>query len=254
MRSVVQIPRNTSLSWWRMSHSKKDFAISLLPWWTRCTSTFRKCWMVVPSDPPSHDGVMLWCWWERRMGCSGSESTSAAWMPEPRRMPIPCPVCRRPWRAWSAPDTFLVWTWRVGSGRLRWPRSPGSTLPLRWVAWAFTSFCACPMACVMLQQHFSASCRTAWGSWTSCMPWYTGDDVIVYSKTEEEHLVRLRTILERFMQHGLNLKPSKCNFFQTEISYLGHKVSVAGMEPGTKGLKGIAEIAPPPHTPRCASS
>ena len=32
---------------------------------------------------------------------------------------------------------------------------------------------------------------------------------------------------------------------QTEISYLGHKVSVARMEPGTDGLKGIMEIAPP---------
>ena len=71
------------------------------------------------------------------------------------------------------------------------------------------------------------------------------DDVIVYSKTEEEHLVRLHTVLERFMEHGLKLKPSKCNFFHTEISYLGHKVSAAGMEPGTYGLKGIAEIAPP---------
>ena len=71
------------------------------------------------------------------------------------------------------------------------------------------------------------------------------DDVIVYSKTEEEHLVRLCTMLERFMEHGLKLKPSKCNFFRTEISYLGHKVSVARMEPGTDGLKGIAEIASP---------
>ena len=71
------------------------------------------------------------------------------------------------------------------------------------------------------------------------------DDVIVYSKTEEEHLVRLRTVLERFMEHGLKLKPSKCNFFRTKISYQGHKVSAAGMEPGTDGLKGIVEIAPP---------
>ena len=47
------------------------------------------------------------------------------------------------------------------------------------------------------------------------------------------------------MEHGLKLKPSKCNFFHTEISYLGHEVSAAGMEPGTHGLKGIAEIAPP---------
>ena len=71
------------------------------------------------------------------------------------------------------------------------------------------------------------------------------DDVIVYSKTEEEHLVCLRAMLEQFMEHGLKLKPSKCNFFRTEISYLGHKISAAGMEPGTEGLKGIAEIAPP---------
>ena len=71
------------------------------------------------------------------------------------------------------------------------------------------------------------------------------DDVIVYSKTEDEHLVCLCTILERFMENGLKLKPSKCNFFHTEINYLGHKVSMAGMEPGTEGLKGITEIAPP---------
>ena len=47
------------------------------------------------------------------------------------------------------------------------------------------------------------------------------------------------------MENGLKLKPSKCNFFRTEINYLGHKVSAARMEPGTEGLKGIAEIAPP---------
>ena len=38
------------------------------------------------------------------------------------------------------------------------------------------------------------------------------DDVIVYSKTEDEHLVRLLAVLERFMENGLKLKPSKCNF------------------------------------------
>ena len=47
------------------------------------------------------------------------------------------------------------------------------------------------------------------------------------------------------MEHGLKLKPSKCNFFHTEISYLWHKVPAARMEPGTEGLKGIAEITPP---------
>ena len=39
------------------------------------------------------------------------------------------------------------------------------------------------------------------------------DNVIVYSQTKEEHLVCLHTILEQFMEHGLKLKPSKCNPF-----------------------------------------
>ena len=71
------------------------------------------------------------------------------------------------------------------------------------------------------------------------------NDMIVYLKTEDEHLVHLRAVLERFMENGLKLKPSKCHFFCMEINYLGHKVSMAGMEPGTEGLIGITEITPP---------
>ena len=71
------------------------------------------------------------------------------------------------------------------------------------------------------------------------------DDVIVYFHTEEEHLIRLRAVFERFRESGLKLKPSKCNFFRTEINYLGHTVSAKGMEPGVDGIKAIAEMTPP---------
>ena len=71
------------------------------------------------------------------------------------------------------------------------------------------------------------------------------DDVIVYSRTEEEHLTRLRAIFERFRESGLKLKPSKCNFFHTKINYLGHTVSAKGMESGVDGIKAIAEMALP---------
>ena len=52
-------------------------------------------------------------------------------------------------------------------------------------------------------------------------------------------------MFERFRESGLKLKPSKCNFFRTEINYLDHTVSAKGMEPGMNGVKGIAEMAPP---------
>ena len=71
------------------------------------------------------------------------------------------------------------------------------------------------------------------------------DDVIIFSWTEEEYLTRLRAVFERFWEHGLKLKPSKCHFLRKEITFLGHKVSKEGMKLEDDGLKGIAEMAPP---------
>ena len=55
------------------------------------------------------------------------------------------------------------------------------------------------------------------------------DDVIVYSHTKEEHLERLRIVLECFQEFNLKLKPSKCSFFQSQIVYLTHHVSKEGI-------------------------
>ena len=71
------------------------------------------------------------------------------------------------------------------------------------------------------------------------------DDVVVFTDTEAEHLKRLRAVFEWFHEHGLKLKPTKCDFFKSEITYLGHQVSAEGMKPSIGNLKGIAEMAPP---------
>ena len=70
-------------------------------------------------------------------------------------------------------------------------------------------------------------------------------DVVVFADTEAEHLKRLRAIFEQFHEHGLKLKPTKCDFFKSEITYLGHQVSAEGMKPGIGNLKGIAEMVLP---------
>ena len=71
------------------------------------------------------------------------------------------------------------------------------------------------------------------------------DDMIVYSNMEEDHLRRLQAMFERFHEHGLKLKPSKCSFLHRQITFLGHEISADGMKPRTLNLKGIAEMAPP---------
>ena len=71
------------------------------------------------------------------------------------------------------------------------------------------------------------------------------DDVIVFSHTKEEHLERMRVIFDRLWEHGLKLKPSKCEVFKIEINYLAHHVSKKGVQPSKKNLESIAQCPLP---------
>ena len=71
------------------------------------------------------------------------------------------------------------------------------------------------------------------------------DDVIVFSKTPEEHLRRMRVVFDHLREHGLKLKPSKCDVFKSEINYLAHHVSQKGVLPSKKNLESIAQCPPP---------
>lgn len=55
------------------------------------------------------------------------------------------------------------------------------------------------------------------------------DDILVYSKTWEEHLVHLREVLALLRHHTLYAKKSKCQFGQMSIEYLGHVISGEGV-------------------------
>ena len=55
------------------------------------------------------------------------------------------------------------------------------------------------------------------------------DDILIFSKTFEEHVQRLESVFSRLAEHNLKLKPSKCEFFKTSVSYLGHIVSEEGV-------------------------
>ena len=56
------------------------------------------------------------------------------------------------------------------------------------------------------------------------------DDIVIFSSSIEEHLGRLHEVLMRLHEAGLKLKPSKCNFLQRCLKYLGHIVSPEGIE------------------------
>ena len=47
------------------------------------------------------------------------------------------------------------------------------------------------------------------------------DDIIIFSKTPEEHLTHIRQVFEKLCSAKLSMKVSKCHFFSKEIQYLG---------------------------------
>ena len=63
--------------------------------------------------------------------------------------------------------------------------------------------------------------------WQICLCYI--DDILVYSSTISEHLSRLETVLSRLENANLKLKPKKCHFFQSKVTFLGHVVSSDGI-------------------------
>ena len=71
------------------------------------------------------------------------------------------------------------------------------------------------------------------------------DDVMVHSKTFEEHLEHLDAVLACLTEATLACKLKKCSFAQESTVYLGHVVSGDGIEPEPAKLEAVKEIAPP---------
>ena len=75
------------------------------------------------------------------------------------------------------------------------------------------------------------------------------DDIIIFSRTPEEHLKHIEIIFQKLKVAGLKLKESKCDFFKSEIHYLGHLISDKGIQPLPEKLDTIRNM-PRPQTPK----
>jgi hypothetical protein len=75
------------------------------------------------------------------------------------------------------------------------------------------------------------------------------DDIIIYSKTLEDHCEHLEQVLQLLIKAGLKLNPDKCDFFRKQILFLGHMVSEKEIKPNPMLVEKIQKC-PPPQTKR----
>ena len=77
----------------------------------------------------------------------------------------------------------------------------------------------------------------------ACLQWETCiiylDDIIVFSRTSEEHVTRLQSVFGRMREAGLKIAPKKCFLFQTKVTFLGHVVTTEGILPDPSKLDAI---------------
>ncbi|GAO47244.1 hypothetical protein G7K_1454-t1 [Saitoella complicata NRRL Y-17804] len=74
------------------------------------------------------------------------------------------------------------------------------------------------------------------------------DDIMIYSRSKEEHEEHLRFVLNKLREHKLYANADKCEFFKTEVGlgwYLGHMISAEGVQPTEALTKAITKFPQP---------
>ena len=71
------------------------------------------------------------------------------------------------------------------------------------------------------------------------------DDILIYSRSEEEHKEHLRAVLQRLHEHQLYAKFSKCEFWLKQVGFLGHVLSAEGIAVDPSKVKDMLDWLPP---------
>ena len=71
------------------------------------------------------------------------------------------------------------------------------------------------------------------------------NDILVYSRTLEEHLEHLKLVMQRIERAGLKLKPNKCCFVKEEVEYLGHILTPNGLKTNPRLVEAIKAYSRP---------
>ena len=107
-------------------------------------------------------------------------------------------------------------------------------------------FCVLSFGLTNAPATFQTVMNGIFGSTPFCLVYL--DDILVFSKTLEEHRVHLRTALELIRENQLYCKLSKCSFLKRELEYLGHLISAEGLRVNPKKVAALTKFPRPQVT------
>jgi Reverse transcriptase (RNA-dependent DNA polymerase) len=71
------------------------------------------------------------------------------------------------------------------------------------------------------------------------------DDILVFSKSKEEHIKHLKIAFERLRKHEFYAKLKKCEFFKERITFLGHDIDANGIHINASKIASIRDWPTP---------
>lgn len=71
------------------------------------------------------------------------------------------------------------------------------------------------------------------------------DDILIYISNMEEHICLVQQVLLKLLKANLFMKLSKCDFYQTQLDYLGYRISGVGVEMDPNKVKAVLEWQAP---------
>ena len=71
------------------------------------------------------------------------------------------------------------------------------------------------------------------------------DDIMIATRTWEEHVIALQQLFEKLASLNVRLKPSKCKFGMSSVKYLGHIITAAGLMPDPEKIKAVHNLTTP---------
>lgn len=71
------------------------------------------------------------------------------------------------------------------------------------------------------------------------------DDILIYSRTEAEHIDKLRRALQKLPENSLSAQLPKCEFMATRLEYLGHVIDDSGIRVDPAKVQAISEWGQP---------